>query len=61
MEAWILDQNAASLAVLDTFQSFIWTSLPRIRGFRDLYAGGDQRPFLSEGRETISSPRTPTE
>ena len=33
MEAWILDQNAASLAVLDTFQSFIWTD--RYRGYGD--------------------------
>ena len=33
MEAWILDQNATSLAVLDTFQSFIWTD--RYRGYGD--------------------------
>ena len=56
MEAWILDQNAASLAVLDTFQSFIWTD--RYRGYGDfeiyMPAETSALSYLKEGNYLVT-------
>lgn len=56
MEAWILDQNAASLAVLDTFQSFIWTD--RYRGYGDfeIYMPAETSvlSYLKEGNYLVT-------
>ena len=56
MEAWILDQNATSLAVLDTFQSFIWTD--RYRGYGDfeiyMPAETSALSYLKEGNYLVT-------
>lgn len=56
MEAWILDQNGETVAMLDTFESFIWTD--RYRGYGDfeIYMPVDTSAlgYLQEGNYLVT-------